>query len=129
MISRLLFISALTMLFAFSMHTGITSAAGKEQSGGTIVYTKPLKAVTFSHDTHVGKQGFSCSMCHPRLFNMKALEVQEKADFTMAALEQGKYCGACHNGTMAFTSNSRCASCHSGVKSLPQEKKNGKAGH
>jgi c(7)-type cytochrome triheme protein len=91
-------------------------ASGDTMHGGDIVYVKPLKAVTFSHKVHVEETGLSCDMCHSGLFEMSALAVQGKSDFTMKGLEEGKYCGSCHNGSMAFASNTRCASCHSGVK-------------
>lgn len=123
-----LFVAVISISLAIASLYGIGQAEETQKSGGTIVYTKPLKAVTFSHDEHVNKKGLSCDFCHPRLFKMAALSAQNEADFTMAGLAEGKYCGACHNGTMAFASNSRCASCHSGVKGLPQEKKAGHGG-
>jgi len=46
---------------------------------------------------------------------MEAFASQAEPDFNMLALSQGQYCGACHDGEMAFDSNSRCASCHIGV--------------
>jgi c(7)-type cytochrome triheme protein len=92
------------------------TALAAEQHGGDIVYSKPVKSVTFSHKVHVDDKGLTCDMCHTRFFEMKALNAQESADFKMQALYDGKYCGACHNGTMAFASNTRCASCHTGVK-------------
>ncbi|GAB4542134.1 MAG: hypothetical protein Fur0020_11620 [Thermodesulfovibrionia bacterium] len=91
-------------------------AYGETSHGGDIVYTKPLKAVLFSHKSHVEEMGFSCDACHSGLFEMMALSVQEKGDFTMESLYKGKYCGACHNGSMAFASNTQCARCHIGVK-------------
>ena len=84
--------------------------------GGDIIYTKPVKSVLFSHKLHVEDRGLSCDMCHSQLFEMSALNAQERADFTMESLYKGKYCGACHNGTMAFASNTQCARCHEGVK-------------
>ncbi len=84
--------------------------------GGDIVYTLPLKAVLFSHKVHVEDMGFSCEACHDGIFEMKALHVEEKGDFTMESLYKGKYCGVCHNGSMAFSSNTQCARCHIGVK-------------
>ena len=84
--------------------------------GGDIIYTKPLKSVLFSHKVHVEDRGLSCDMCHSKLFEMSSLNAQERSDFTMSSLYKGKYCGACHNGTMAFASNTQCARCHVGVK-------------
>lgn len=91
-------------------------AYGETSHGGDIVYTKPLKAVLFSHKSHVEEMGFSCDACHNGIFEMMALSAQDKGDFTMESLYKGKYCGACHNGSMAFASNTQCARCHIGVK-------------
>ncbi len=88
------------------------------QSGGDVIYTQPVQGVLFSHQAHVEGVGLDCESCHTGQFEMKALKVQEKADFVMEALYKGKYCGACHDGSMAFASNTRCASCHVGVKGL-----------
>jgi c(7)-type cytochrome triheme protein len=98
------------------LQAGQAVAAGSSAHGGDIIYTKPLQSVTFSHKSHVEDMGLSCDLCHSGLFEMQALKVQGKTNFTMAALAKGEYCGACHNGTMAFASTTRCASCHSGVK-------------
>src|SRR6266498_3564244 len=95
---------------------GAGSAGENAKHGGDILYTKPVKSVLFSHKIHVEQKGLTCDMCHAGTFDMQALKAQGNHDFTMEALAQGKYCGVCHNGTMAFSSNSRCASCHSGVK-------------
>ena len=92
--------------------------AQKVEHGGDIIYTKPVKSVTFSHKIHVEDKGLTCDMCHAREFAMQALKAQENADFTMASLYEGRYCGSCHNGSMAFASNTRCASCHTGVKGM-----------
>lgn len=91
-------------------------AVAAENHGGDVVYTKPVRSVLFSHKLHVEEKGLTCDMCHARNFAMQALKAQENSDFTMKSLVDGRYCGACHNGTMAFASNTRCAACHSGVK-------------
>lgn len=104
-------VAAVLMPFALAL----TAGAG-EKTGGEITYTKPVRAVIFSHKLHAEKKGLTCDLCHPAFFEMQALKVQGNADFNMQSLYQGKYCGACHNGTMAFASNTRCASCHVGVK-------------
>jgi len=90
-----------------------------------IVYDKPVRGVIFSHKVHMEK-GLSCEMCHNRLFEMKAKKSQDNKDFVMESLYQGKYCGACHNGTLAFASNTRCATCHIGVKGEERLKNGGK---
>ena len=90
--------------------------SAKVSHGGDIVYTKPVKSVIFSHKVHAEDKGLSCDMCHSGLFDAVALKVQKKSDFNMESLYKGKYCGACHNGQIAFASNTQCARCHTGVK-------------
>lgn len=84
--------------------------------GYPIVWTKPVKAVVFSHKTHTMGAGLDCDSCHDGLFEMAAGTAEENDDFTMQSLYDGNYCGACHDGSMAFASNSRCTTCHIGVK-------------
>ena len=102
--------------------------------GYPIIWTKPLKAVAFYHKTHTMDAGLSCDSCHDAIFEMAAGTAQENADFTMDSLYKGKYCGSCHDGNMAFASNTRCATCHIGVKGFNrltggEAKKGGTAGH
>lgn len=91
------------------------SGEGDEEDGGTIIFTKPVKAVVFEHKIHID-QGLECDSCHDDLFEMETGSAEAKDDFTMASLYKGKYCGACHDGDMAFASNTRCTVCHIGVK-------------
>jgi len=71
--------------------------------------TKDAGKVIFSHKSHLQKKtrttpNFSCKTCH------EAGKVKER-HFTMAEMEKGKSCGACHDGTRAFAL-SRCTQCH-----------------
>ena len=100
-------------LVVFSGIACITEA--QEYGGGPIIFIKPVRAVIFEHKFHLGKK-FNCQSCHPDLFAQKTGEVEEKDDFTMASFNQGKYCGKCHDGTTAFSVNTRCNWCHIGVK-------------
>lgn len=99
-----------------------------------IVWAKPVKGVVFLHKTHTMDAGLSCDNCHdggPK-FEMAAGTAEQNADFTMDSLYKGKYCGSCHDGQMAFASNTRCTSCHVGVKGynrLTGAAPQGKAGH
>ena len=86
-----------------------------DDAGGDIYYEKPVIGVMFSHQTHVEDAGMDCESCHDDLFEMEALSVQEQPDFNMLALAEGRYCGACHDGEMAFSTNTRCATCHVGA--------------
>lgn len=98
-------------------------AGGHSAVPGDIFYTREVKTVVFSHQTHAVDLKFACDACHTSLFQMQAHQVESKPDFNMAGLAQGKYCGACHSGNNngAFASDSQCARCHIGVKGLEQK--------
>ncbi|HZV82442.1 MAG TPA: c(7)-type cytochrome triheme domain-containing protein [Geobacteraceae bacterium] len=67
------------------------------------------KPVVFSHWLH--RSRFTCRVCHGELdFVMKtnATEITERGNRT------GKFCGACHNGKIAFRHNGNCDKCHNG---------------
>lgn len=81
-----------------------------------IVWTKPVKAVIFEHKTHSADLGLDCESCHDDLFKMEAGAAEQADDFIMASLYDGLYCGACHDGSTAFASNTRCTTCHIGVR-------------
>jgi c(7)-type cytochrome triheme protein len=120
----------LMLIVAAAMAAGAQSVLAENmEHGGDIIYTKPVKGVLFSHKVHVEEKGLTCDLCHAREFPMEALKVQENADFNMASLYEGRYCGSCHNGAMAFASNTRCASCHVGVKGLPKASADKKGQH
>lgn len=66
--------------------------------------------VTFSHEKH--KEKFDkCTACHTKVFKMKK---GKSGDLTMAAMEEGKFCGACHDGKQAFSvkDKANCEKCH-----------------
>lgn len=65
--------------------------------------------VIFDGQMHAGK-GLKCSECHPGVFKMK-----KGADaITMKDINEGKFCGTCHNGTKAFSAKdaTNCGKCH-----------------
>ena len=74
--------------------------------------TKPLPPVPFSHDVHVTQKKLQCQECHIKPFGMKKLAASP--EMTMAKLNAGEYCGACHNGTGVFATKEfqSCAKCH-----------------
>lgn len=85
---------------------------GLGAAGGAALYP-PAR---FSHWVH--RIRYRCSACHPALFAHQA-----GADtILMAEMQRGGSCGACHNGTGAF-SVMQCAKCHvepdGGGDSLP----------
>lgn len=81
-----------------------------------IVWVKPVKSVVFEHKIHTMGAELDCDSCHDDLFEMEAGVAEENEDFTMETLYEGGYCGACHDGSTAFASNTRCTSCHIGVR-------------
>jgi len=82
----------------------------------TIVFTKPVKAVVFDHNKHVNEFGFNCTNCHSDVFKMEIGNAEkDEAKFTMDALYKGQFCGACHDGSQAFASDTKCTTCHIGV--------------
>jgi c(7)-type cytochrome triheme protein len=98
-------------------------AASDEEHGGDIIYTVPLKAVLFSHEKHVEDFGMDCDTCHDDIFEMVPSTGEKNKDralfdgkYCMKALNEGKYCGSCHDGSTAFSADSQCARCHIGVK-------------
>ncbi len=66
--------------------------------------------VVFDGTVHA-KKGLGCELCHTAgLFQLK-----KNADkMTMADLNKGKFCGACHNGKKAFSTSDpkSCKRCH-----------------
>ena len=78
--------------------------------------------VLFDGRKHAEK-GYACKDCHRGLFSEK----YGTAKITHAALKQGHYCGACHNGMLAFSTvdQGKCFACHEGKKKsvMPEEKK------
>jgi c(7)-type cytochrome triheme protein len=68
--------------------------------------------VTFNHATHVDEAAPSCTACHPQLFKMlKAGATADGMPITHDLMNQGRQCGACHNGTKAFSFDD-CTRCH-----------------
>lgn len=107
--------AVLTLSLVMLVFGGQAFGEDDDEDGGTIIFTKPVKAVVFEHKNHID-QGLECDSCHDDLFEMETGVAEDNDDFTMASLYEGKYCGACHDGDMAFASNTRCTVCHIGVK-------------
>jgi c(7)-type cytochrome triheme protein len=76
-----------------------------------IVWNTPIKVV-FEHRTHTDDAGLECSSCHGELFAMQRGVAPKTAKLTMAALAEGQFCGACHDGDTAFASDTNCSACH-----------------
>lgn len=101
---------------AFASDSDCTTCHSLPEGPDPMVWIKPVKAVTFYHNTHVEDFGLECSSCHDGTFAMKKGAAEHADDFTMEALYAGKYCGKCHDGDTAFASNTLCNTCHIGTK-------------
>lgn len=67
-----------------------------------------IRPVVFPHWFH--RIRFACKVCHTDLgFKFKA----GGNDINMVKIVDGQYCGACHNGTLAW-SVKNCNLCHAG---------------
>jgi len=96
-------------------------------SGKTVEFASAQGKVTFDGKVHADK-GLKCADCHtkPKLFEMK----KGGGKMTMAAMNEGKSCGACHDGKKAFSvkAPADCVKCHkaggaSAGKSTPSTSK------
>ncbi len=121
-------IRTLLMTAVAALSLAAVTAVAADYPEAPIIYDKPVQGVIFSHKVHVEK-GLACDMCHNRIFEQQAKKSQQNKDFVMESLYQGKYCGTCHNGSLAFASNTRCATCHIGVKGAKRAQGGDKAEH
>jgi len=124
---KIVFLSLIVFSSLIFLSKGLGWADDEEvEHGGDIVYTKPVKAVIFSHKAHTEDLGLQCEWCHEETFEMEALSMQEGADFDMESLCNERYCGTCHNGDVAFSTTTQCARCHIGVKGYNELVRQGK---
>ncbi len=71
---------------------------------------KEIPPAVFPHLPH--RIRFRCYACHDQVFHMK----KGAESVTMQEIDQGKYCGTCHNGRDAFPESfSTCSKCHRGA--------------
>ncbi len=99
------FVIAVTMLNFIWMSC---LAAGAVEIKNITFTTKSAGKVTFSHKEHLkqGDMANNCNACHDSIYAIK-----KKVRYTMADMEKGKSCGACHNGAKAFALK-ECVRCH-----------------
>ncbi len=77
----------------------------------SIVWEIPIKA-TFEHKVHTMDAGMECSSCHDDIFFMQRGTAVKTGQFTMKAMAEGQFCGACHDGDTAFATDTNCMACH-----------------
>ena len=120
---RMIMAAVAAVLCTLVILAGNASAVGPDK---TITWAGGGKGkVLFDGRKHAGK-GYVCKDCHHGLFSKK----YGTAKITHAELKQGRYCGACHNGTLAFSTvdEGKCFACHQGKKKpvMPEEKRKGR---
>ena len=72
-----------------------------------------MPPVVFPHWFH--RIRYRCKVCHTEL----GFEMRAGANVvTMNDIVQGRFCGSCHNGQIAWTTEN-CGLCHSGKAGLP----------
>ncbi len=102
---------AYTMSLALGLGVWAVSVPVAQAGPGDIVFERE-KAVgvdpaVFPHWIH--RIRYTCSVCHPALFQMKRGE----DPVTMKSIAAGEHCGKCHNGRVAFPiSLTTCVRCH-----------------
>jgi c(7)-type cytochrome triheme protein len=103
--SLVVFCSAVVVLLV------LTATSFAVPSGKAVEFEgKGAGKVVFDGKTHADK-GLKCADCHqPSLFKMK----KGANTVTMKDINEGRFCGACHNGTKAFDAKdaANCEKCH-----------------
>lgn len=97
----------------------IFSQAAHAEYGDVVINnyaeTQGMRPVVFPHWFH--RIRFTCKVCHADLgFKFKA----GGNDITMSKIIEGQFCGACHNGNIAW-SIKNCNLCHSGKPGTPTQ--------
>lgn len=119
-------LSALFICLMFSMvyaqTRGVKKSRPKPHEYGNVLISnysgkKRIPPVVFKHWVHRSK--YTCRLCHVDIgFGMKA----NSSKITCADIENGIYCGSCHNGKEAFAQSEKssdgkvvkkCKTCHS----------------
>lgn len=107
----------LTRLVVLVMLGAVLVAAPAEAEYADVVLNKRsekegVRPVIFPHWFH--RIRFRCKVCHDELgFKMRA----GANDVRMVDIANGKFCGMCHNGQVAWGAE-RCDLCHSGRPGL-----------
>lgn len=98
-----LFLASLLVTSALAVEGDIVFKR-KDGEGGISPAVSPA---VFPHWVH--RIRYKCYACHPAVFEMKA----GANAITMDAIQEGKFCGACHNGKIAWEVGfETCNRCH-----------------
>ena len=98
----------------FSLLIGVFIGSAALAVDGDVVFKREggeggVPAAIFPHWFH--RIRYKCYACHPTPFEMKT----GTSKITMDAIGEGKFCGACHNGKVAWAASfETCNRCHVG---------------
>ena len=114
LIGRMLFVGTLVLATAF-----VDIRPALAEYGDVIINNNSdaagMRPVVFPHWFH--RVRYSCKVCHADLgFKFKA----GGNNIDMLKIMDGQYCGACHNGTIAWPVEN-CNLCHSGKPGTPTQ--------
>jgi c(7)-type cytochrome triheme protein len=71
---------------------------------------KTANDMALFHGTKHLERGLKCADCHNKdIFPQKKFGAEK---ITMKSIAAGKHCGACHNGSRAFSVTGNCNRCH-----------------
>ncbi len=112
---RLSFLGAIIVLTVIALGMSAKPTMGQQvpvPKDFSYEETKPLGPVSFSHKFHVTEKKLQCPDCHPKIFQMK--KGAAASQMKMAKLNEGEFCGKCHDGKKAFATKDPkdCAKCH-----------------
>jgi c(7)-type cytochrome triheme protein len=99
------------LLLAITVFTLSVIYAGAAETKDVKFNIKNSAPVVFSHETHLKRANNNCKICHDVIYSLR-----DKRPYTMAEMEKGRSCGACHNGKQAFTAAANCDRCHKDMK-------------
>lgn len=100
---RAALVTAACLLFAGGVLAEFGDIAFTRKTPGT----DDIAAAIFPHFVH--RIQFKCYVCHEDIFVMKA----GANEVTMDAIQDGKFCGKCHDGKTAFQATfNTCSRCH-----------------
>lgn len=84
--------------------------------GGDVTFeVKKAGNVTFSHDNHVNGVGLKCTDCHDWQYmpqHLSYVTKEKRKTASMTQIQEGTFCGACHNSKKAFDVKANCNNCH-----------------
>ena len=114
LIGRMLFVGTLVLATAF-----VDTRPAMAEYGDVVMNNNSdaagMRPVVFPHWFH--RERYTCKVCHADLgFKFKA----GGNNIDMLKIMDGQYCGACHNGTIAWSSEN-CNLCHSGKPGTPTQ--------